>query len=414
MVRGVGFKHRTPVDKALGELISKVTKLNCEKVDLYNCLGRVLAEDIEAPFDIPPFDRAAMDGFAVRAEDTFGASQINPILLEVVGAIRIGEFPKIEVREGEAAKIATGAVMPKGANAVVMLEYVNAKDKFIEVLKSVTPYRNVSRKGEDVRKGEAILRKGEILQPQDVGILASFGLSEVKVYKKPRVAVISTGNELVEIGKELEMGKIYNSNNPMLRAFLSEFGFTSFSLGIARDREEDIEEKLNKALEFDAVIFTGGTSVGEKDLVPMVVERYAEMVFHGVAMKPGMPTGAAVYEGKPIFMLPGSPAAAYLSFYTFVIPTLYAMMGVRLVARRWDRVKGILQARVPSEAGIRTYARVKWDRGKVFPLRTSGSTILSSTIRANALLVVSEEKEGYEEGEEVEVVLLRDVTEVIK
>ena len=414
MVRGVGFKKRTNVDKAVEDLISKIKRIGIEEVDVYNCCKRVLAEDIVAEIDIPPFDRAAMDGFAVRAEDTFGASMTNPIMLKLVGEVEIGEEACFEVCEGEAAKIVTGAKIPKGANAVLMLEHANVRDGFIETLKSLTPYKNVSRKGEDIKRGEVILRKGEILQPQDSGVLASLGYSSVKVFKKPKIAVISTGNELVEIGEKLSGAKIYNSNNPMIFSAITEFNFVPISLGIAKDREDEIEEKLNKALEYDAVVFTGGTSVGEKDLVPKVVERYGDIIFHGVAMKPGMPSGAAVVEGKPVLMLPGSPAAALLAFYTFAIPAFYALMGVRIIFRKWSKVRGILQARIPSEVGVRSNVRVFWRDGEIYPIRVSGSGILSSFVRANALLIVPEEKEGYEKGEEVEVTLIRDITEVLE
>jgi len=414
MVRGIGFKTRTNVEEAVNSLISKVKPLKTESVGIYQSYGRVLAEDVVSPIDVPPFDRAAMDGFAVRAEDTFGSSPTNPMLLKVVGEVEIGERPSVTVGEGEAVKIVTGAPLPNGANAVLMLEHANVRGDFVEVLKPLTPFKNVSRKGEDIKKGEVILKKGEIIQPQDVGVLASLGYGEVEVFRKPRVAVISTGNELVEVGSPLEYGKIYNSNNPMIFAALIENGFDPISLGIVRDDEEEIERVLVRGLEFDAVIFTGGTSVGERDLVPKVVEKYGEIIFHGVSMKPGMPTGAAVVEGKPILMLPGSPAAAFLSFYTFAIPALYGLMSIRLVARKWSRVKGTVQSRIPSEIGVRTNARVIWENGRIHPLRTSGSGILSSLVRANALLIIPEEKEGYEEGEEVEVTLIRDITEVLK
>ncbi len=295
-----------------------------------------------------------------------------------------------------------------------MLEHTRLNGDFVEVLKSVTPMKNVSKKGEDIKAGEVVLKKGEILQPQDAGVIASLGIERVKVYRKPRVAVITTGNELAEVGEPLEGAKIYNSNNPMICNALHEFGFEAISLGIARDSVEELRNKLQKALEFDAVVITGGTSVGAKDLVPEVVSEFGEIVFHGVSMKPGMPTAAGVIEGKPVLMLPGSPAAALLGFYTFAVPALYRLMNVRIIARKWSRQKGVLQGRIPSEIGVRGNVRVLWESGKVYPIRISGSGILSSFVRANALLVVPEDKEGYEEGEEVEVTLLRDITEVFE
>lgn len=414
MVREKGFWKRERVDEALNRLLGKIKVLDTEYVNVYNLNGRILAEDIVAGFDIPRFDRAAMDGYAVRAEDTFGASINNPIMLELAGSVEIGETPEIEVEPGKAVRIMTGAMMPEGANAVVMLEHTRVNGDFIEVLKAVTPMKNVSRKGEDIRGGEVVLRRGEILQPQDAGVIASIGIDKVKVYRKPKVAVITTGNELVEVGEAIEGAKIYNSNNPMICNALLEFGFEAISLGIARDSIEDIRNKVSEALKFDAVVITGGTSVGSKDLVPEVIEEIGEIVFHGVSMKPGMPTAAGVVDGKPVFMLPGSPAAALLGFYTFAVPAIYRMMNVKIVARKWSRQRGILQGRIPSEIGVRGNVRVFWEDGKVYPIRISGSGVLSSFVRANALLVVPEEREGYEEGEEVEVTLLRDVTEVFE
>ncbi|AIG97804.1 molybdenum cofactor synthesis domain protein [Archaeoglobus fulgidus DSM 8774] len=414
MVREKGFWKRERVDEALYRLLKKIKALETEDVSVYNLYGRVLAEDIVAGFDVPRFNRAAMDGYAVKAEDTFGASVSNPIMLQLAGSVEIGEVPKVVVESGMAVRIMTGAMMPEGANAVVMLEHTRLNGNFVEVLKSVTPMKNVSRVGEDIAAGEVVFRKGEILQPQDAGVIASLGIESVRVYRKPRVAVITTGNELAEVGEPLEGAKIYNSNNPMICNALLEFGFEAISLGIARDDEEELRNKLQKALEFDAAVITGGTSVGAKDLVPDVVGEFGEIVFHGVSIKPGMPTGAAVVEGKPVFMLPGSPAAALLGFYTFAIPALYRMMNVRIIARKWSRQKGVLQGRIPSEIGVRSNVRVLWEDGKVYPIRISGSGILSSFVRANALLVVPEDKEGYEEGEEVEVTLLRDVTEVFE
>lgn len=414
MVRERGFWKRERVDDALSRLLKRIETLGVEDVNVYNLSGRILAEDIIANIDIPPFDRAAMDGYAVRAEDTFGASVNNPIMLHLAGSVEIGEVPNVVVEPGKAVKIMTGAMMPQGSDSVIMLEHTRLNGDFVEVLKSVTPMKNVSKKGEDIKAGEAVLKKGEILQPQDAGVIASLGIERVKVYRKPRVAVITTGNELAEVGEPLEGAKIYNSNNPMICNALHEFGFEAISLGIARDSVEELRNKLQKALEFDAVVITGGTSVGAKDLVPEVVSEFGEIVFHGVSMKPGMPTAAGVVEGKPVLMLPGSPAAALLGFYTFAVPALFRLMNVRIIARKWSRQKGVLQGRIPSEIGVRGNVRVLWESGKVYPIRISGSGILSSFVRANALLVVPEDKEGYEEGEEVEVTLLRDITEVFE
>ncbi|MCS7129917.1 MAG: molybdopterin molybdotransferase MoeA [Archaeoglobaceae archaeon] len=414
MVRNVGFKSQEKVESALKKIFRNVKVIGVEEVSVYNSAGRVLAEDIVANFDLPTLDRSAMDGYAVKAEETFGASETNPIMLKIIGEVRVGELPSVEVESGSAVKVFTGSVLPKGANAVVMLEFTKSFGDFVEIFRSVTPFKNVLRAGEDVRKGEVVLKRGEIIQPQDAGILASLGFEKLKVYKKPVVAVISTGNELVEIWKKLEGAKIYNSNNPMLCNAILSLGFSAKSLGITRDDPREIENKLLEALSFDMLIFTGGTSVGAHDYVPEVVSKHGEILFHGVAMKPGMPTAFGIVRDKPVFMLPGSPSACLLAFETFVVPALYRMMNVRIVERKGALKKGVLQSRIPSELGVRSYVRVYWDNGKVYPVRISGSGILSSLVKANALLIIPENLEGYEAGEEVEVMLIRDLTEVFE
>ncbi len=409
MAKG-GFRVLTPLSKAVEGMIRKISTTDTIEINVNLSLSHVLAEDVVAEIDVPPFDRAAMDGYAVKAKDTFGASLTNPTILRKIGRVEIGEKALISVGEGEAVEIATGAMMPANADAVVMVEYTREEGGDVYVFKPVTPGKNVSMRGEDVRKGDVVLKKFEIITPQDIGVLNSIGVEKVRVYRKPVVAVISTGNELVEVGGRLEEGKIYNSNNPMVCAALESEGFKAVSLGIARDVYDEIEIKLVEGLNYDAVIFTGGTSVGRRDLVPEIVERFGEVVVHGIAMKPGMPTGAGIVDGKPVFMLPGSPSAAFLSFYSIVLPVLHAMNGIRIIARRGEKVKGVLEGRIPSQTGVITHARVRWENGKIRPIRTTGSGILTSLIKANALLVVPENREGYEEGEVVEVTLIRHLT----
>ncbi|MCX8172592.1 MAG: molybdopterin molybdotransferase MoeA [Archaeoglobaceae archaeon] len=413
-MKNIGFKSCERVDSALEKIFKLIRTLETEEVGIYECVGRVLAEDVIADFSLPQFDRSAMDGYAVIAEDIFGASEHNPVILRLIGEVGVGEIPNFEISSGCAARVFTGSVLPKGSNAVVMLEFAKSYGNHVAIFRSVPPFKNVSRAGEDVRKGEIIIKKGSIIKPYDVGILASFGFKKVKVYRKPVVAVISTGNELVEVGERLEGAKIYNSNNPMLCNAILELGFSSVNLGIARDDFKQIEEKLLEALRYDMIIFTGGTSVGAHDLVPEVVSLHGNIIFHGVAMKPGMPTAFGVVKEKPVFMLPGSPAACFLAFKTLVVPALFRMMNVRILEKEGSIKKGILQFRVSSEVGMKSYIRVYWENGKIYPVRISGSSILSSIVKANALLVVPENIEGYEVGEEVEVTLLRDITEVFE
>ena len=415
-VRMRGFKERMRVDDALKLYFEKANlkRLGSEKVDLLNAYNRVLSQDIVAKYDVPHFDRSAVDGYAVKAENTFGASTTNPILLKVVGSVEIGEKADFEIKDGEAVKIATGAPIPKGANAVVMLEYTNDLGEYVEVLNAVSPFKNVSRRGEDVKAGEVVISKGEILQPQDIGILASLGVREVEVVKIPKIAVLTTGNELVELCEELEVGKIVNSNSPMICAAIKEIGCIPIPLGIAKDNPKEIESKIEEGLRVaDAVVITGGTSVGEKDYVSVVVKNLGNLIVHGVSMKPGMPTGLAVINGKPVLLLPGFPMAALLAFYTFMPKIVERLLGIKILKKKGEIIKAIAKRRIPSSSGIRTFARVIYKNGFVEPLRTSGSGIITSMIKANGLVVIEEDKEGIEEGEEVDVTLTRHLIKLL-
>lgn len=414
MVRLKGFKERMFVEEALKRLEScEFRKVDSEKVPIDNACGRILAEDVVAKFDFPHFDRSAVDGYAVIAEDTFGASLNNPVKLKLIGEVEMGEKP-IEMNRGEAVRVSTGSALPKGANAVVMLEYTSEEDGFVNVYKQVTPFENVSRRGEDVKKGDVVLRAGEILQPQDIGILASLGYKDVKVLRKPRCVIISTGNELVDVGESLDVGKVVNSNAYMLSCALRRYRCEPIMYGIVRDDFDEIKSAFDEALAVgDIVITTGGTSVGKGDVVPEVVKELGSIIFHGISIKPGMPTGLGVVEGKPILMLSGFPVACLIGFEQIFPHVLARITGVRVVKRKGEVVKAKLERRIPSKAGVRTFARVVYKDGFAEPLMTSGSGILTSLIKANGIVVVPEEKEGFEEGEEVDVILVRDIVERI-
>ncbi len=410
------LKERIDAETALKLFLPHVKPVTrCEEVPLSEAVNRVLARDIIASRDIPPFDRAAMDGYAVRAEDTFGASPENPIILEVVGEVEIGEKPGVEAGRGKAVRVATGAMMPEGSNAVVMIEYTSRVGNSVEIYKAVTPGENVSLKGEDVKAGEVVLRKRTVLQPQDIGMLAALGTTSVSVYSKPVVAVMSTGNELVEPGTEPEIGKTVDSNRFSLMAALKELGCEVVDIGICRDNEEELERTVKTALKkADMVIASGATSVGKKDVLPAVVEKMGEIIVHGVAIKPGMPTALAIADGKPVIMLPGFPVATLIAFYRFVPRILEHMMGFETIRRKWETVKAIAGRRIPSGSGMRTFTRVILRESKdgyvAEPVRTSGSGILSSLVKAHGFVIVPEEKEGVEEGEKVEVLLIRPLT----
>lgn len=404
-VRTRGFPRRTLVEEALRILLSRVKTLGVERVRLVDALDRVLALGIAAPRDNPPFSRAAMDGYALKGENTFGASQGNPIYFRVKGEVLTGKPSNLVLQDYEAARIMTGAPLPGGANAVAMFEYVRELQGGIEVVKAVTPGKNVSHKGEDVKKGRVLLKKGRRIKPQDVALLAAMGIAEVEVYRRPRVGVIATGEELREPGGRLGDGEIYDANSYSLYSLVKRSHGLPRLYGIVGDDYGELREAVGKALKEDLVLISGATSVGERDLVPEVIAELGRVLVHGVAMRPGEPTGCGVVEGKLVFMLPGYPVAAVFAYETFVRPVLEKMQGLR--EEKGYKVRGRLKRRVASELGRRDYVRVRLalrgDELEVEPLAVKGSGIISSLVRADGFVVVPENTEGLEEGTEVEV-----------
>ncbi|MDY6964429.1 MAG: molybdopterin molybdotransferase MoeA [Halobacteriota archaeon] len=395
------FSDRTSVDDALTIILSKA-KTAEEKLSFEKCLGMVLAEDVVSGVDLPPFDRAAMDGYAIRGEDSFGASQTNPLRLRIIGESRIGEFSDADVGEFEAVRIATGAPIPPGSNAVMMVEYTRELDGIVEVFKPVTPGRNVSSRGEDIRTGDLVLKRGRMLKPHDIGVLAALGKSEVKVFKKPDVAIISTGDELIEVGEDIP-GKIVDVNSYTLKAMTSSFGVPT-RLKIVKDDPELLKETISSCLTYDLILISGGTSVGKKDFLPMILKEMGEILFHGVSMRPGQPTGFGMVYKTPIFMLPGFPVAAMVAFEILVRPFLQKSMGLS-VSSPYPHITATLRRKIASEIGRRDFVRVgikrEGEKTSVEPITSSGSGILSSMVEADGFLIVPESREGFEEGEEV-------------
>jgi len=414
-----GFSRLISIEHAREILRGKITHriVDVEEVDLIAAAGRVCGEDIRAPTDFPAYDRSAVDGYAVVAEDTFGASPTNPVELRLVYRIELGADPSSlpEIRRGEAAEVPTGGPIPRGANAVVPHEHTRRINGRLEVYEQVRPLQNISRRGEDYRSGEIVLRRGWLIKPWHIAALASLGFKSLRVVRRPRVAILSSGGELVEPGEKLAPGKVYNCTKPMIWSMLAFYGAEPIDLGIVPDDVDVISERVSDGLAIsDAVIVTGGTSVGERDLVPEAISRIGEIVVHGLAIRPGKPMGFAIASGKPVFMLSGFPVAALIGLQELVIPALEHMLGCRFDPP--PRISGRLTRRVASPPGIRTYVRVRVFRGAdgevlIEPLRVTGSGILSTLTRGNGLLVISEELEGLDEGSEVEVILLSPIFE---
>jgi molybdopterin molybdotransferase len=406
LARLKGFEKLTNVDDALRSFLRKLKlkRLNSEQIPTNAALGRVTAEDIRAKYNLPPFNRSAVDGYALRAKDTFRVS---------VFKTKTFKLTKGKIRENEARTVWTGNPVPEGADAVVMLEYTNKFEDKIELGKAVTPGRNVSKRGEDVTEGDVAIKSGTRLNPHHLGLLAALGETYVSVVRKPKVAILATGSELVELGQKLEPSKIVETNRLVLSSMCKELGAEALDLGLVKDDLEEIGAKILEGLEqADVLITTGGTSVGYPDLVPLAVNQTGKpgVVIHGVAIRPGMPTALAILKGKPVFVLSGNPVAATVGFEAFTRPTLLKLLGIN-EAR--PAVEAKLTRRVAGVLGRRVFLRVcVFEKNGGFlaePVRVTGSGVLTTMTKANGYVIIPENREGIEEGESVRVHLFSSI-----
>ena len=400
-IRMRGFATRHDVDEALALLKQRLTPLPNEVIALGEALDRVLAEDVVAAVDVPHFDRSAVDGYGVRARDTFGASDYNPIPLALRGEIFPGRSLDLTLTANEAVRIMTGAPLPAGADAVVMAEYAEEDGDHVNILQPISPFKNVGRMGEDIRRGDVILRRGRKLRPQDLGLLASIQVAQISVYRRPTVALIITGNELVEVDEPLTGCKIADSNSFTLAGLSRRLGALPVHKGIIRDDYQLIKDAIQQATE-DVVIITGGTSVGAEDFAPLIIQELGELVVHGVAMRPSSPVGFGFIENQPIFLIPGNPVSAMVAFDAFVGPTLQLMQGLQ-PTYPYAKVRGILTRKIASAIGRVDFVRVRCTAAGIEPLRVTGASILSSTTRADGFVIVDKNSEGLDEGQAVEV-----------
>jgi molybdenum cofactor synthesis domain-containing protein len=398
-----GFQKLTSTTEALRAWLGalQIKKPNEIAVSLQEAYGRILAVDILAKDDLPRFDKSAVDGYALKAEDTLGASQFKPAAFQLTQAE--------QVTDKQAKQVWTGNPIPKGANAVVMLENTKTRDGGLEVWSQLAPGDNVSKKGEDIKKGEKPVKAGTRLNPYHIALAAALGYSQVKVYDKPKIAILATGNELAELGTQPVGNQIYDSNKIMLSVMCQELGVQTLDLGIAKDNLDEISEKIRLGLETcDAVITTGGTSVGGLDLVPDAVNKLGKLgvIVHGVALRPGMPTALAVLDGKPILILSGNPVAAIVGFEVFGRIVVCRMLGLSKEEPR-PVLKAVLARKVASALGRKTYVRVRvFERdGEFFaePVSAKGSGAISTMTMSNGFVIVPENREGLAEGETVTV-----------
>ena len=379
------------VEEARQQMLDTITVLPTEAVGILDSLGTILAEDVYASENIPPFHNSAMDGFAVVAADVLNASEAHPVQLSVVETIQAGRAPTACIQRGSAARIMTGAMMPEGADAVVMQEVTESEGEQVTIFEGVEPDENVRFTGESVKQGDLVMSQGKLIRPQEIAMFASLNRSEVAVYKRPKVAVVSTGDELTPLGEPLAAGKIRDSNRYGICAQIEEAGCDPVDMGIARDDEAETERKFREALEgADALITSGGVSVGEFDVVKTVLSKLGEINFWRVAMKPGKPQAYGIADGKPIFGLPGNPVSSLVVFELFVRPALLKMAGHSELLR--PTFKAVLEEEVSNKDGRVSFMRsvITSQDGKHYAKTTGpqGSGILHSLVLANGFIVI--------------------------
>lgn len=400
-------KHGVPsFEKARETILSHVTRLGAESAPVLDALGRVLAADVKAPWDMPRWDNSAMDGYAVRSLDCAGSGR-----LELSGYLPAGSHSAEVLAPGTAVKILTGAPLPPGADTIVPVEEAEERDGAIQVHGPLRPGAHVRHKGEDIKTDETILLAGTLVGPAEISALASFSWLSVPVVRKARVAILSTGDELVEPGQPLAPGKIHDSNSFALAAAVKQAGGEPILLGIARDDRAALEAQLRDGLEADALVTSAGVSVGDRDLVREVLQALSvQQVFWKVDIKPGRPTAFAVHGTKPVFSLPGNPVSALLTFEEFVRPALLKMMG----HRRWLRplVPALLQEDLPKKPGRVVFLRVRLERRGgallAWPSGNQDTGILKTQLLADGIAVVPAEQGYLPSGMPVEVQILRD------
>ncbi|HEX3757737.1 MAG TPA: gephyrin-like molybdotransferase Glp [Kofleriaceae bacterium] len=403
-VRMHGFRERTSVSAAIEMLERRTSPLGVERVGVGAAHGRVAAEAVIAGIDVPAFARSAMDGFAVVGESTFGASAQAPVELALIGETKAGRWFGGTLRHGEAVRITTGAPIPTGADAIVMAEVAEANGNTVRVREPVAPGKHVGAIGEDIRRGDLVVRRGRRLRPQDVGVLASVGMAEVLVVRRPHVSIVITGDEVLSAGDMPRDALISDADGPMLRALADRDGAAAIELRYLPD-DRDALRAVFAAHDGDVLLVSGGSSVGPEDHAPTVLAELGEITVHGVALRPASPAGFGfLRSGCPVFLLPGNPVSCLCAYEFFAGPTIRALGGR---SRAWPhrRVKLPLAAKIVSELGRTDYMRVSIIDGRVVPIMTSGASILSSTTRADGVVIVAAHHEGHGEGEEVEVQL---------
>ena len=398
-----GFERRHTVEAALAWLDAQLPPPGIELVAMQRAAGRVLAAAVVSEVDVPGFDRSTMDGYAVNAESTEGATSYNRVPLVVLGDALPGRPFHGSVGFGQTVRIMTGAPLPLGCDAVLPAEWTEREDTIetpIHALAAVSPGKHVGKQGEDVVKGSTLFESGRVLRPQDLGVLSSVGIGELRVFRRPRVRLVVTGNELLPSGSRPEGFRIVDANGPMLSALVDRDGGLVDFPGVVPDEYEAIRTALQAAA--DVVIVSGGSSVGIDDIAPTILARYGDLAVHGIAMRPSSPTGLGRLGDRLVFLLPGHPVSCLCAYDFFAGRTIRALGG-RSKSWPYRPLRARLTRKISSPIGRLDYARVRVVGGGVEPVAVGGASVLSSTTRADGFVIIAEDSEGFSPGTEVEV-----------
>jgi len=388
----------------------KNLKLSVEEVNILEATDRVIAEDIVSNINVPEFNRSTVDGYAIKSTDSHGASEAMPSLLSLIGEVKMGQHTDLTINMGEAAYVPTGGMIPKGADAVIMIEHAEKLDDFsLMIYKPLSSGENIVFRGDDIKEGELLIEKGKKLNPQDIGVLAAIGTSKIRVYKKPKFYIISTGDEIIDIEEKLEMGKIRDINAYTLHTLIGKIGGEVVGKSIVKDNFAHLKEEVENALDVsDVVIISGGSSVGAKDFTQDVINSFdGKGVFiHGVSIKPGKPTIIGEANGKAIFGLPGHPVSSIVVFKAFVEYFVRSLFDIK------DKVlktRAILDFNLHSSPGKETYQMVKLEErnGKMYAEPVFGkSGMITLLSKSNGYIIIKEHEEGLNKGEERDVYFL--------
>ena len=402
-IRLKGFKKYNRIDDILPNFLKEVQELPFETILTENSLKRIVASDIISLVNVPHFSRSAMDGFAIRSEATFGASPNHPKTFKIIGKLSACETSSVGISTEDVIQIATGSPIPPNADAVIKLENTKRLENQIEIHFPVTPGQNISKIGEDIEKGELLLSKGHSIRPQDIALLLECSIKELNTIRKPKIAIFPTGSELVHPGSPLEIGRIIETNSYSIAALSEIYGAQPFRFDIVPDDQSLLQKAIEKGKIYDIIVFSGGTSVGEYDLLPSVIRSYknGKIIAHGFAMRPGSPTAIGFIDSKPIFCLPGFPVATMISFEVFVRPTIRTMIGAKKLDIK-PLIYAELSKNIPSELGRRDFVRVSIEiqENKIYatPTRLKGSALISSLVKSDGIIEIPENVEGLEKG----------------